>query len=133
MVSFSNFGSTRDGSPQRVREAVEILHREHPELIVDGEMQANFAFNPALRKKKFPFSKLEDKEINTVIFPNLSSGNIAYKMMQEIGEAEVIGPILLGIGKPIHILQLESSVREIVNIASIAVVDAQCVSDPNCR
>jgi malate dehydrogenase (oxaloacetate-decarboxylating)(NADP+) len=133
MVSFSNFGSVREGSPQRVREAVEILHRDHPELIVDGEMQANFAFNPELRKKKFPFSKLEDKEINTVIFPNLSSGNIAYKMMQEIGEAEVIGPILLGIGKPIHILQLESSVREIVNIASIAVVDAQCVSDPNCR
>jgi malate dehydrogenase (oxaloacetate-decarboxylating)(NADP+) len=108
-----------------MHEAVEILHRDYPDLIVDGEMQANFALNPELRMKKFPFSKLGDKEVNTLIFPNLSSGNIAYKMMQAIGEAEVIGPILLGIGKPIHILQLESSVREIVNMACIAVVDAQ--------
>jgi malate dehydrogenase (oxaloacetate-decarboxylating)(NADP+) len=92
-------------------------------------MQANFAFNRELRMKKFPFTKLQDMDVNTIIFPNLSSGNIAYKMMQEIGEAEVIGPILLGIGKPIHILQLESSVREIVNMATIAVVDAQCLEE----
>lgn len=127
LLSYSNFGSNRAESPSRMHEAINILHEKHPDLIVDGEMQANFAFNPELRKKKFPFTKLSDMEINTVIFPNLSSGNIAYKMMQEIGEAEVIGPILLGIAKPIHILQLESSVREIVNMASIAVVDAQCM------
>ncbi len=124
LVSYSNFGSIRDGSPGRVHEAINILHQEHPELIVDGEMQANFAFNPELRMSKFPFSKLGDKEVNTIIFPNLSAGNIAYKMMQEIGGAEVIGPILLGLGKPIHILQMESSVREIVNMAAIAVIDA---------
>ncbi len=129
LLSYSNFGSNRAGSPTRMHEAISILHEKHPELIVDGEMQANFAFNSELRKKKFPFSKLSDMEVNTVIFPNLSSGNIAYKMMQEIGGAEVIGPILLGIGKPIHILQLESSVREIVNMATIAVVDAQCIEE----
>jgi malate dehydrogenase (oxaloacetate-decarboxylating)(NADP+) len=129
MLSYTNFGSMREGSPGRVHDAVEILHREHPDLIVDGEMQANFAFNKELRQKKFPFTKLQDMDVNTIIFPNLSSGNIAYKMMQEIGGAEVIGPILLGLGKPIHILQLESSVREIVNMATIAALDAQCYED----
>jgi malate dehydrogenase (oxaloacetate-decarboxylating)(NADP+) len=125
MVSYSNFGAVKEGSPKRVHDAIEILHRDFPDLLVDGEMQANFAFNTGMRNRKFPFSKLQDKEVNTIIFPNLSSGNIAYKMMQEIGNSEVIGPILLGLAKPIHILQLESSVREIVNIATIAVVDAQ--------
>ena len=125
LLSYSNFGSNKAGSPSRAHEAISILHREYPDLIVDGEMQANFAFNPELRMKVFPFSKLADQNVNTVIFPNLSSGNIAYKMMQEIGNAEVIGPILVGLGKPVHILQLESSVREIVNMATIAVVDAQ--------
>lgn len=125
MVSYSNFGSVKDGSPLRVREAVQILHRDYPDLLVDGEMQANFAFNKFLRQKKFPFTKIKDHEVNTIIFPNLSSGNIAYKMMQEIGEAEVIGPLLLGLAKPVHVIQIESSVREIVNIATIAVVDAQ--------
>jgi len=125
ILSFSNFGSNREADAKEAHDAIAYLHEHHPDLIVDGEMQANFAFNTELRKKKFPFSKLADHDVNTVIFPNLSSGNIAYKMMQEIGDAEVIGPILLGIGKPIHILQLESSVREIVNMATIAVVDAQ--------
>lgn len=133
MVSYTNFGSLREGSPARVHEAIDILHRDHPNLIVDGEMQANFAFNKELRKKKFPFSILADMDVNTIIFPNLSSGNIAYKMMQEIGGAEVIGPILLGLGKPIHILQLESSVREIVNMASIAALDAQSYEDEHPR
>jgi malate dehydrogenase (oxaloacetate-decarboxylating)(NADP+) len=133
LVSYSNFGSTKEGSSQRAHEAVSILHEKYPEIIVDGEMQANFAFNTELRKKKFPFSKLQDMDVNTIIFPNLSSGNIAYKMMQEIGGAEVIGPILLGLGKPIHILQLESSVREIVNMATIAVVDAQCMANEDCQ
>jgi malate dehydrogenase (oxaloacetate-decarboxylating)(NADP+) len=125
MLSYSNFGSIKEGSPQRVREAVEILHRDYPGLVVDGEMQANFAFNKELRRIRFPFSRIGEMDINTVIFPNLSSGNIAYKMMQEIGGAEAVGPILLGLGKPIHVLQIESSVREIVNMASIAVIDAQ--------
>lgn len=125
LVSYSNFGAFRDGSPGMVREAVEILHRDHPDLVVDGELQANFALNQKLRKSKFPFSKLADTEVNTIIFPNLDSGNIAYKMMQEIGNAQVIGPVLMGLKKPIHILQLESSEKEIVNMAAIACVDAQ--------
>lgn len=125
MLSYSNFGSIRSGSPSRVHEAVEILHRDYPDLIVDGEIQANFAINKELRMKKFPFSKLQDLDVNTFIFPNLSSGNISYKLLQELAGIEVIGPILVGIGKPIHVLHLESSVREIVNMTAIAVIDAQ--------
>jgi malate dehydrogenase (oxaloacetate-decarboxylating)(NADP+) len=125
LVSYSNFGAIKGSSALRSKEAVEILHKEHPNLIVDGEMQMNYALNTELRMQKFPFSKLGDKKVNTIIFPNLSSGNIAYKMMQEIGGAQVTGPILLGIGKPIHILQMESEVREIVDMAAFAVVDAQ--------
>jgi len=125
MLSYSNFGSSGSGSPERVREAVKILHKEFPEIIVDGEMQANFALNTELRDKHYPFSKLKGKNVNTLIFPNLSSGNISYKLMQEIGGAEVIGPVLCGIKRPIHIVQLGASVREIVNMAAIAVVDAQ--------
>lgn len=127
MVSYANFGSIKEGSPQRVREAVAILHKDYPDLIVDGEMQANFAFNSKMRETRFPFSKLAGKDVNTIIFPNLSSGNIAYKMMQEIGGAEAIGPVLLGLKKSIHVLQIESTVREIVNMAAIAVVDAQYI------
>jgi len=104
VVSYSNFGSVKKGSPERAREAVRILHEEHPDLVVDGELQMNYALNTELRMKKYPFSKLGDKQVNTIIFPNLSSGNIAYKMMQEIGGADVTGPLLLGIGKPVHIL-----------------------------
>jgi malate dehydrogenase (oxaloacetate-decarboxylating)(NADP+) len=125
ILSYSNFGSIRSGSPKRAHEAVEILHRDHPELIVDGEIQANFAINKELRMKKFPFSKLQDMDVNTFVFPNLSSGNIAYKMLQELAGMELIGPILVGIAKPIHVLHLECSVREIVNMTAIAVVDAQ--------
>jgi len=125
LVAYSNFGAIKGASAIRSREAVEMLHHEHPELIVDGEMQMNYALNTELRKQKFPFTKLGDRKVNTIIFPNLSSGNIAYKMMQEIGGGEVTGPILLGLGKPIHILQMESEVREIVDMAAFAVVDAQ--------
>jgi malate dehydrogenase (oxaloacetate-decarboxylating)(NADP+) len=125
LLSYSNFGSNRDASPNTVREAVEILHRENPDLIVDGEMQANYAFNKKIRQEKFPFSKLSDMDVNTVIFPDLNSGNIAYKMMQELGGAEVIGPIVTGLQKPIQVLQMASSVREIVNMAAITVIDAQ--------
>lgn len=125
MLSYSNFGSADGEIPNKVRKATDILHKNYPGMIVDGELQANFALNPSLLKEQFPFSELVDKRVNTLIFPNLASGNIAYKIMQEIGEAEAIGPILIGMKKPVHILQLGSSVREIVNMITIAVVDAQ--------
>jgi malate dehydrogenase (oxaloacetate-decarboxylating)(NADP+) len=124
MLSYSNFGAIHTGSPQIVQEAVIILHRDHPDLIVDGEMQANFALNTELRTSKFEFSKLQDKQVNTLIFPDLNSGNIAYKLMGELANMEIIGPILVGIGKPVHVLHMESTVREIVNMAAIAVIDA---------
>jgi len=125
MLSYSNFGSAEGEVPNKVREAVEILHKNYPGMIVDGEMQANFALNNELLKEQFPFSDLVDKKVNTLIFPNLASGNIAYKLIQEMGGAEAIGPVLIGMKKPVHILQLGSSVREIVNMVTIAVIDAQ--------
>lgn len=125
LLSYSNFGSSGGEVPDKMRQAVEILHKNYPGMIVDGEMQANFALNKDLLKEQFPFSELVDKKVNTLIFPNLASGNIAYKLMQELGGAEAIGPILIGMKKPVHILQLGSSVREIVNMITIAVVDAQ--------
>jgi len=129
MVSYSNFGSVKSSehtrSLDRVRQTIAILHKDHPELTVDGEIQMNFALNKELRSQKFPFTLLENRDVNTIIFPNLTSGNIAYKMMQEIGGAEVVGPILMGMNKPIHVVPTECSVREIVNMTTIAVVDAQ--------
>ena len=129
LVSYSNFGWIREGSPQRLQEAIEILHRDYPELIVDGEMQADYALNKQLLQEHYPFSKLAGHEVNTIIFPNLSSGNIAYKMMKELGDSEIIGPIMLGFKKPVHILQMNSSVRDIVNMAAIITVDAQTQHD----
>ena len=99
-----------------------------PNLIVDGEMQASVAFNSEILKENYPFSELVNKDVNTLIFPNLASGNIAYNLLKEVGQADAIGPILLGLKKPVHILQLGSSVRNIVNMAMIAVVDAQLKS-----
>jgi malate dehydrogenase (oxaloacetate-decarboxylating)(NADP+) len=125
MLSFANFGSTEFEESKKVSDAVKILHRDHPELVVDGELQANFAMNKEAMRETFPFSKLVNKKVNVLIFPNLSAGNIAYKLVQEMGEIEAIGPILLGLEKPVHILQLGSSVREIVNMVTIAAVDAQ--------
>jgi len=126
ILSYSNFGAFKGkGSPVRAGDAVKILHQNYPDLIVDGEMQANYALNGALRHQKFPFTKLGDLDANVLIFPNLSSGNILYKVLQELGTAKAIGPILLGMKKPIHVLQMASSVREIVNLVAIAVVDAQ--------
>ncbi len=125
MLSYSNFGSSKTPSPTIVKKAVKVLHKEHPEIMVDGEMQANFALNTKLRDEYFPFSKIKGKDVNTLIFPNLAAGNIAYKMMQEIGETDVLGPILCGTKRPIHIVQLGSSVTEIVNMVAIAVVDSQ--------
>ena len=125
MVSYSNFGSVRKGSPVKVNKAISMLHEEHPELAVDGEMQLNFALDKNLRDKTFAFNKIKGKDVNTIIFPNLSSGNIAYKLMQDLGGSENIGPILLGTAKPFHIIPMGCSVREIINMTAIAVVDAQ--------
>jgi malate dehydrogenase (oxaloacetate-decarboxylating)(NADP+) len=125
LLSYSNFGSAEGETPKKVSEAASILHRNYPGLIVDGDIQANFAVNNNLLKEQFPFSTLVDKDVNTFIFPNLAAGNIAYKLLQELGGAEAIGPVLMGLNKPVHVLQLGSSVREIVNMITIAVVDAQ--------
>ncbi|WP_109609047.1 NADP-dependent malic enzyme [Mucilaginibacter oryzae] len=125
VLSYSNFGSNEGEIPEKTRETVAILHEKYPDMVVDGDMQANFALNSDLLADNFPFSTLNGKPANTLIFPNLESGNIAYKLLQEIGGAEAVGPILLGLKKPVHVLQLGSSVREIVNMVTIAVVDAQ--------
>jgi malate dehydrogenase (oxaloacetate-decarboxylating)(NADP+) len=125
LLSYSNFGSVDSPETRVLREAVAILHRDHPDLIVDGEVQANIALNKDLMEEQFPFSPLKTGNVNTLIFPNLASGNIAYKLMQEMGTAEAIGPVLLGLNKSVHILQLGSSVREIVNMVTLAVADAQ--------
>jgi malate dehydrogenase (oxaloacetate-decarboxylating)(NADP+) len=125
VLSYSNFGSNEGPIPEGTREVVRRLHKQYPEMVVDGDMQANFALNADLLAANFPFSTLKGKAANTLIFPNLESGNIAYKLLQEIGGAEAVGPILLGLKKSVHILQLDSSVREIVNMVTIAVVDAQ--------
>ncbi|MFW5879682.1 MAG: phosphate acyltransferase, partial [bacterium] len=128
-VSYSNFGLVREGSPLRVQEAIKILHENYPELIVDGEMQANMVFNKQLRQNMYPFCKLGDKDVNTIIFPNLSSGNITSKMIQSIGEGDIIGPLLLGLNKQVHVFHMDNSVREIVNLSSIAIVGAQSGND----
>ena len=125
MLSYSNFGSNDDINTRKVRDAVAYLHANYPDLVVDGEVQANFAVNQQMMRDNYPFSQLADKPANTLIFPSLEAGNIVYKLLQEVGGAEAIGPILLGTKKPVHILQLGSSVREIVSMITIAVVDAQ--------
>ncbi|GAB4398372.1 MAG: NADP-dependent malic enzyme [Microscillaceae bacterium] len=125
VLSYSNFGSSRGSSPKKVQKAVEMAKAKFPDLIIDGEVQANVALNAELLEKNYPFSVLAKHSPNTLIFPNLEAGNIAYKLLQELSPSETIGPILLGMNKPVHILQLGSSVREIVNMVAIAVVDAQ--------
>ncbi|ETZ24624.1 malic enzyme [Pedobacter sp. V48] len=125
LLSYSNFGSNEGIVPEKVRKAVKILHEKYPHIMVDGEMQGNFAINNEMLKDNFPFSRLIGAPANTLVFPNLESGNIAYKLLQELGEAEAVGPILLGLKKPVHIVQLGSSVREIVNMVTIAVLDVQ--------
>ncbi|MFM2203062.1 MAG: hypothetical protein RLZZ605_26, partial [Bacteroidota bacterium] len=119
MLSYSNFGSSDSAEAILVRNAVAKLKATHPELIVDGEMQASVAFNQELMKENYPFSALVNEAPNVFIFPNLSAGNIAYNLLQEIGGAEAIGPILLGLNKPVHVLQLGSTVRQIVNMVAI--------------
>jgi malate dehydrogenase (oxaloacetate-decarboxylating)(NADP+) len=128
MLSYSNFGSSNSPEARLVAEAKKIVKQKMPSLIIDGEMQAAVAFNNEILKENYPFSELVDKDVNTLIFPNLSSGNIAYNLLKEVGQSDAIGPILLGLKKPVHVLQLGSSVRNIVNMAIIAVVDAQLKS-----
>ena len=125
MISYSNFGSSKNQTATKVREAVAYLHKRHPNLLVDGELQTDFALNSDMLQDIFPFSKLAGKKVNTLIFPNLESANITYKLLKELNKADSIGPIMMGMRKPIHILQLGASVDEIVNMTAIAVIDAQ--------
>lgn len=128
MLSYSNFGSSTSPEAILVRNAVAKIKHKHPEMIIDGEMQAGIAFNKDLLRENYPFSDLVNESPNTLIFPNLAAGNIAYHLLQEVGGAEAVGPILLGLKKPVHVLQLGSSVRQIVNMVAIAVVEAQIKS-----
>ncbi len=124
LLSYSNFGSEKYGSAGNMQKVAKVLHEKYPNMVMDGEMQVNFALNKELRDKKFPFSRLKGKDVNTLIFPNLNSANMVQKMMLEMGLGEVIGPIQMGLNKPIHILDVESSVRSIVNLTAVAVLDA---------
>ncbi len=125
MLSFSNFGSSESESALKIREAVSYIHRHFPQVVIDGELQADFALNREMLAKEFPFSKLNGKKVNVLIFPNLDAANITYKLMKQVDEVESIGPIMMGLKKPVHILQLGASVDEMVNMAAVAVVDAQ--------
>lgn len=125
MISYANFGSSKHPSASKVQDAVAYLHRYHPNLVVDGGLQMNFALNRKMRKDKFPFSKLNGQKVNTLVFPNLDSANSNYKLLSEINNAESIGPIMMGMSKPVHILQLGASVEEMINMAAVAVIDAQ--------
>ncbi|WP_299432429.1 NADP-dependent malic enzyme [uncultured Aquimarina sp.] len=125
MISYANFGSSKHPNASKVKDAVAYLHRYYPNLIVDGELQMDFALNRDMRKDKFPFSKLNGRKVNTLVFPNLDSANSTYKMLKELNNSESIGPIMMGMKKPVHILQLGASVEEMVNVAAVAVIDAQ--------
>lgn len=124
MLSYSNFGADTVGSPASVHQVVDTLHERYPEMVIDGEMQVNYALNKQLRDRKYPFSRLHDKEVNTLVFPNLSSANAAYKLLKETGMNDIIGPIQMGLNKPVHILDVETPVRDIVNMVAVAVIDA---------
>ena len=124
MLSYSNFGSDKQGSPLKVHEAIDFLHKTYPDMVVDGEMQVNFALDKKLRDDMYPFNKLKGQDVNTLIFPNLSSANSAYKLLDTLGITETIGPIQMGLNKPIHFADVESSTRDIVNLTTVAVVDA---------
>lgn len=124
MLSYSNFGSDKQGSPQKVHDAIDYLHKNYPDMMVDGEMQVNFALDKKLRDEMYPFNKLKGKDVNALIFPNLSSANSAYKLLDTLGISETIGPIQMGLNKPIHFTDVESSTRDILNLTTVAVVDA---------
>jgi len=128
MLSYSNFGSSNSAEARLVAEARKMVKEKNPSLLVDGEMQASVAFNKEILRDNYPFSELVDQDVNTLIFPNLAAGNVAYNLLKEVGGADAIGPILLGLKKPVHVLQLGSSVRAIYNMALVTVIDAQIKS-----
>lgn len=133
MLSYSNFGSDQEGSPAKVHEAINYMHQNYPELAIDGEMQVKFALDNTLRDEKYPFTRLKGKDVNTLVFPNLSSANATYQLIQNMSETEVIGPIQMGLNKPIHFTDIESSVRDIVNITAIACIDAIVAKKMKCN
>ncbi|RHJ83213.1 NADP-dependent malic enzyme [Parabacteroides sp. AM08-6] len=124
MLSYSNFGSDKQGSPLKVHDAINYLHKNHPEIMIDGEMQVNFALDKKLRDEMYPFNKIKGQDVNVLVFPNLSSANSAYKLLDELGITETIGPIQMGLNKPIHFTDVESTTRDILNLTTVAVVDA---------
>ena len=125
MISYSNFGTDEVGSPMKVHAAVEELQKQYPDMAIDGEMQVNFALNKQLRDDKYPFTRLKGLDVNTLVFPNMSSANSSYKLLQALDpDAEIIGPIQMGLNKHIHFTDFERSVRDIVNITAVAVIDA---------
>ena len=130
---YSNFGSDQEGSPAKVHEAINYMHQNYPELAIDGEMQVKFALDNTLRDEKYPFTRLKGKDVNTLVFPNLSSANATYQLIQNMSETEVIGPIQMGLNKPIHFTDIESSVRDIVNITAIACIDAIVAKKMKCN
>lgn len=125
VLSYSNFGSSKGVVPTKAAEAVRRVKERDPDLVIDGDIQANFAITPELQQENYPFSELAEKGANTLIFPNLASGNIAYKLVSTMGKSDTVGPILMGMKKPVHVLQVGSTVREIMNMAALAVYDAQ--------
>jgi len=129
MLSYSNFGSSPSPEANLVSSVVHEIKEKYPEMVIDGEMQAGVAFNKDLLRENYPFSDLVNESPNTLIFPNLAAGNIAYHLLQEVGGSEAVGPVLMGLAKPVHVLQLGSSVRQIVNMVAIAVVEAQIKSN----
>ena len=131
MVSYSNFGSNEEPECTKVHKVVERMHEEFPELPIDGEMQINYALNSTVRDKVFPFNKLMGKEVNTLVFPNLSAANAAYRLMLEMGVGESIGPIQMGLKKPVHFINVDADVRDILNLIAVAVLDA-AVLDNKC-
>ena len=123
-MSYSNFGSNPEHGPKEIHEAVNVLHEQYPNITVDGEMQIQYALNQELRDRSFPFNVLKGKDVNTLVFPNLSAANTVYQMLLEMGAAEVIGPIQIGLNKPIHFTSIDAPVRDIVNLTTMAVIDA---------
>lgn len=125
MISYSNFGTDEIGSPQKVHQTVEMMQHDYPDLDIDGEMQVNFALDKELRDAKYPFTRLKGKNVNTLVFPNMSSANSSYKLMQSLDpDVEIIGPIQMGLNKPIHFTDFEANVRDVVNVTAVAVIDA---------
>ena len=133
MVSYSNFGANKEHGPIEVHEAVDILHKKYPEIVIDGEMQVHYAMNKELRDTHFPFNNLFGKDVNTLVFPNLSAANTVYRLLLEMGLAEVIGPIQIGLRKPIHMTSIDASVRDIINLTTIAVIDATVLEKVGCN